>query len=147
MIDQASKLYMSAILREPSSIRITGFFSLTLVENTGIGFGLLSGNIVRVPVIIVSLLMASLIFIHIYREPVKSKTLQVSAGLIEGGIAGNLIDRIATGAVIDFLDFHIWPVFNFADTFIVCGIIMFLYLHIKDSKHQAESSMQLPRED
>ena len=47
------------------------------------------------------------------------------AGLIFGGALGNIIDRIRLGAVIDFLDFKIWPVFNFADTAISVVAILF----------------------
>ena len=41
--------------------------------------------------------------------------------LVLGGAAGNLIDRFTLGRVIDFLDFHFWPVFNIADSCLVCG--------------------------
>ena len=50
-------------------------------------------------------------------------------GFILGGTIGNLIDRIAYGFVIDFLDFRIWPVFNVADSFVTIGVIgLIIYL-------------------
>lgn len=51
---------------------------------------------------------------------------QVSLALILGGAMGNLIDRVRLGAVIDFLDFRIWPVFNVADSCITVGVILTL---------------------
>lgn len=46
-------------------------------------------------------------------------------GLILGGAFGNWLDRLRYQAVIDFLDFRIWPVFNFADTAITAGVILY----------------------
>jgi signal peptidase II len=48
---------------------------------------------------------------------------QIFVGFVLGGTIGNLIDRIAYGFVIDFLDFRVWPIFNFADSFVTIGVI------------------------
>jgi len=48
--------------------------------------------------------------------------------LVLGGAMGNLIDRVrVNGMVIDFIDFRIWPIFNFADSAIVCGMLVLLF--------------------
>ena len=52
---------------------------------------------------------------------------RVGLCLILSGAIGNLIDRIRLGAVIDFLDFRIWPVFNIADSAITIGAILLAY--------------------
>lgn len=49
-------------------------------------------------------------------------------GMIAGGAAGNLADRLRLGHVVDFIDFHFWPVFNVADTGIVIGVLLLLWL-------------------
>ena len=52
------------------------------------------------------------------------------------GAIGNLIDRIKTGLVVDFLDFRIWPVFNLADIAIVLGVAGMVYaILFKDKEH------------
>ena len=56
-------------------------------------------------------------------------------GLILGGALGNWVDRIRVGAVIDFLDFQIWPVFNFADTAITIGVGLFFLEMLKKQNH------------
>lgn len=54
----------------------------------------------------------------------RDRKVQVGLGLILGGAAGNLVDRVRIGAVIDFLDFRIWPVFNLADSCITIGAVL-----------------------
>jgi signal peptidase II len=60
--------------------------------------------------------------------------------LIAGGAAGNLIDRVRFGSVIDFLDFYLgsyhWPAFNVADSAICIGVGMFLLINIFDTRNQ-----------
>ena len=53
--------------------------------------------------------------------------LKTGMGLLIGGAIGNLIDRIKTGYVVDFIDFRIWPVFNIADIAIVIGVGIIIY--------------------
>jgi signal peptidase II len=57
-----------------------------------------------------------------YAPPLQSWTARVGLGAALGGATGNLIDQLRRGAVMDFIDLRIWPVFNFADTFIVVGL-------------------------
>ncbi|MBN1444899.1 MAG: signal peptidase II [Candidatus Omnitrophica bacterium] len=131
-LDRLSKYLMLRLLSgEFSSLRVFRYFSLTLVKNTGICFGMLSGFNVRIIVIIASFIIGLMIVLYLYRCPEKSMNTKIALGLIEGGIAGNLIDRIATGAVIDFINFHFWPVFNLADVFIVSGIALVFLQHMR----------------
>ena len=61
----------------------------------------------------------------------ESKFLLFSLGLVEGGIIGNLIDRVRFGYVIDFLNFKVWPVFNFGDIFIVVGTFLTIFYQLR----------------
>ncbi len=56
--------------------------------------------------------------------PDRSRWVPVCLGLILGGAAGNLVDRVRFGGVVDFLDFRVWPVFNVADSCITIGAVL-----------------------
>lgn len=100
--------------------------SLTLVTNTGAAFGLLPdlGTLFALVAIIV------VIAIPLYERyiPTDQPWLRIALGMQLGGAAGNLVDRLHHGHVIDFIDFKVWPVFNLADSAIVVGVsILALY--------------------
>lgn len=101
---------------------LPGIFHLTLVRNTGVAFGLLPGWGLWVAVVTICVL-AGLIFSAARRGTLKQGLFSWGLGLVLGGAAGNLMDRIWAGAVIDFLDFRIWPVFNVADSCITIGAV------------------------
>ncbi|MGC8977640.1 MAG: signal peptidase II, partial [Candidatus Ratteibacteria bacterium] len=126
IFDQFTKTFIKNFLEKNNyNINFFNFFSLTLVKNYGIFFGFLNNPRLRIFLIIFSIVSVILIFIYVLRYEKREKYYQFTFGLIEGGITGNLIDRIKFGYVIDFINFHFWPVFNFADFFIVIGIILF----------------------
>ena len=109
------------------------FFYLTYVKNPGAAFGFLS----RWPVLSVAvalLVIPAAVFVRqrfFSDEPLVS----VALGLVMGGAVGNLVDRLASGVVTDFLDFRVWPVFNLADSAIVLGVgIIVWWLWRKEGK-------------
>ncbi|MBI3313383.1 MAG: signal peptidase II [Candidatus Omnitrophica bacterium] len=117
---------------------IPDVFHLTLVHNKGIAFGIFRQYefILR---ILITLSIFVLLFIG-WRMCLKARgetnrkpmTIQeISMALILGGALGNWIDRLRFGAVIDFLDFRIWPVFNLADTAITIGVGLYMILLMK----------------
>jgi len=61
--------------------------------------------------------------------------------LILGGAIGNWIDRIRFGAVIDFLDFRVWPIFNVADSAITAGVFLYLILIIKEEQRKKKNAL------
>lgn len=125
LADQLTKfLAQTTLIPGISRPVINNFFHLTLVENQGIAFGLFQGAD-KILLIIITLSIAILIAVGFRVSPLHVKT-QWGIGLILGGAAGNWIDRIRFGAVIDFLDFRIWPVFNVADSAITLGVGIFL---------------------
>ena len=125
IIDFISKRVAIYFLSEKeSSVLIPRFFSFTLAKNTGGAFSILSDN---VPIIIIlSLFIIYILFSALKKDGYNNFEL-VCYSLIIGGAFGNLFDRVFYGYVVDFLDFYIfgydYPVFNFADIFIVVGII------------------------
>lgn len=137
-IDQFSKYLIVSLLSSTGSFSIFRYFSLTLVKNTGICFGVFNNLNLKNFIIVASLFIAAGIFLSL-KKVGKDKPTVISLGLIEGGILGNLIDRIRIGAVIDFINFHFWPVFNLADTFIVCGVITIVIRHWKKERRCIQS--------
>ena len=70
------------------------------------------------------------IIIYYYDQLPQTKAGQILWGLIVGGAAGNLIDRLIQGFVVDFIDFYFWPAFNIADMAISIGIVgLLIYLY------------------
>ena len=107
------------------------YFRLAHSANTGIAFGLFQGGAIIFTII--PAIAVAAITIYAYREGDASALLSVSLGMMLGGAVGNLWDRLAYGAVVDFLsvrlsDSLIWPTFNLADTFVVIGTAL-LILH------------------
>ena len=97
---------------------------LTYIHNAGAAFGLFQGS--RIPLVVISILAsAGVTWLALKRA---HGYLQVLAlGLILGGALGNLVDRLATGLVIDFINVglgdHRWPVFNVADSAVTIGVL------------------------
>jgi len=122
-VDQLTKFYFTKNLFLNQSVPvIKGFFHLTLVHNRGAAFGILKN---QTPLfIITSLLAIILIIAHLKKYKTRFSLYSLSLSLILAGAVGNLIDRVSLGYVIDFLDFHIWPVFNVADSAITIGAIL-----------------------
>ena len=113
---------------------IPGFVNLVHVQNPGGAFGLFSdhGALVRfILFICVACVAAGLVFYLHWRTPAKHWPLTGGFALIFGGAAGNLIDRIRHGKVVDFIDLHLggyhWPAFNIADSAISVGMVVFAY--------------------
>lgn len=121
-LDQATKWWMlRALVAGESTPVIPGVFHLTLVHNTGVAFGLLAGQgsmVMAITSVLILVLLAT------NRRAQPAPLLSWGMGLILGGAIGNLIDRVRFGAVIDFLDFRVWPVFNLADSCITVGAIL-----------------------
>lgn len=127
LADQLSKYVVLRTLLEGESIPIIkNFFHLTLVYNTGVAFGLFAGHL-NLLLIFISLSILFLIFFS-FSLAGENLSRQLCFALILGGAIGNWIDRIVFHAVIDFLDFRVWPVFNLADTAISLGVTFYLIL-------------------
>ncbi len=117
-------------------IKITPFFDITHIHNFGVSFGLFSGTIPSIYLIIIGLLVVFFIFYLLVNA--QDKLEQWGLFIIICGALANIIDRFINGYVIDFIYLHInqyyWPAFNFADIYISIGIIMILLNIIKKLK-------------
>ena len=127
ILDQLTKFWVrNTFSLGQSRPLLPGIFHLTFVTNTGSAFGLFPGA--RSLFIILSILTLLVLLTLAWRKRRKlSLLVQFSFGLLLGGVAGNLIDRLRFGYVIDFLDFRIWPAFNIADSSITLGVIFLSY--------------------
>jgi signal peptidase II len=127
--DRLTKYFIIKSLALGQSIRvIPDIFHITLVFNNGAAFGVLQNCALFF--IIFSFAAIALILLIIFRAHQMDALLAVSLALILGGAAGNLVDRIKFGYVIDFLDFRVWPVFNIADSCISIGIALIAFSFI-----------------
>ncbi len=136
ILDQITKAVITHYLILHQSIEVTrGLFNITYIRNPGAAFGLFRGisEIFRTIFLTGISITALAVIIFVYRT-IKDSASRIAFSLIAGGAAGNLIDRIRFGEVIDFLDVYVgryhWPAFNVADSAITAGVLLaVLFLH------------------
>jgi signal peptidase II len=122
--DQLTKQLVSSQLALDDEVHVAGPLSIHHVQNSGIAFGLFAS---ATP--IVTMLTAIAVGWMLYffaRSGARHPVLPVALGLLIGGSASNLIDRVRLGHVTDFIDLSFWPSFNLADSFIVSGVVILL---------------------
>jgi signal peptidase II len=133
--DQLSKAIVVARFSEDAMISIIpGLFRLVRVENRGIAFGLFSDSSSPIAGTLFALISAAaiiLIGVLLWQNHPAAKLTGWGLALILGGAAGNLVDRLLRGVVVDFLDFYVasyhWPAFNIADSAICIGAATLLW--------------------
>ena len=141
-IDRITKIKILDILQNKNFIFVNDFLNLTLVFNTGIGFGLLSfDEIIYYNLITLFILLIILIlFFYMLKSSNREKLF---FSLIIGGAIGNLYDRFFFQAVPDFIDFHFreyhWFTFNIADIFISTGVIFMILNELMPKKLKNEN--------
>ena len=129
LLDQASKEWVRGAFSLHESVElIPGFFSLTYIRNTGAAWGMFSGQNLTLALLAFVMLVALVMFRRRILPP--GPLHRVALGLLCGGIAGNLFDRLRLDYVTDYLDFYIqtwhWPAFNIADAAICIGVGIYL---------------------
>lgn len=142
LLDQASKIYIQYNLDIGESIPvIEGIFHITYIENPYTAFGLFK---YQTTFLVIAVLISVIFIILIYKKIIfkEKPSMYIPLTLVLGGAVSNLIDRVRIdGRVIDFVDFRIWPVFNFADASIVCGMLILLFhvlFHTSERKEGEE---------
>ncbi len=128
ILDQLTKLFINGTMQlHESKPIIQNILHFTLTYNTGATFGLFKD--MNILFILLSFAVL-LIMLSKYKELPSPKFI---SAVILGGVIGNLIDRLAYGHVVDFIDFRIWPIFNIADSCITLGTIALLIILVKES--------------
>ena len=124
IVDQISKFLVLNFLTSEKII-IENFISLNLVNNTGVAFGLNSGQNMTNNFIGILFIFIIVRFLISQKNNIDSKTEIIIYMILAGGIS-NLIDRIIRRAVVDFINVKNFSVFNIADIYIVVGWILFI---------------------
>lgn len=136
VLDQISKYFVLQYLIDNqaavSGIEVLPFFNLVLVWNRGVSFGLFNQDDGLMPYLLMALAAVLVLLVLRWLWRAETRTEATAFGLIIGGAIGNVVDRIRYGAVVDFLDFHAfghhYPAFNVADSSIVIGACLILFL-------------------
>lgn len=136
-----------------SQVVVPGFFNLTHVQNSGVAFGLfaaqgMSGGSWMLTLLGLGALTA--VALYFWFTPADNRLLLTALVLVVGGALGNLFDRVATGAVTDFVDVYVgahhWPAFNVADSAISIGIVLMALDSFRGYRSPAPAPSDTPAE-
>ncbi len=134
VLDQVSKIYIENNFFLGQAVNVVpGFLNIVSVRNRGVAFGFLRdyNTVFGVPILLVIGLIAIVVIFYIYlREDEHFLWRRIGLCLVLAGTFGNLIDRIRSGEVIDFVDIYFrsyhWPAFNVADSAITTGAVLLI---------------------
>jgi signal peptidase II len=127
-LDMWTKHWANENLQYRPPVELVGeFVRLTYTRNSGVAFGLGAG--LKFPYYIFSIAAAIIIVSMFLRRARQSRIREIALSLILGGALGNLVDRVRSGEVVDFIEigwnrWH-WPVFNIADSAVTIGVVLF----------------------
>ncbi|MCI1665442.1 MAG: signal peptidase II [Atopobiaceae bacterium] len=141
VLDQVTKAWASSVLVAGRAVAlIPGIMDLDLVYNTGAAFSM--GEGARWVFVVIALVVIGICLWLVATVDDLPRVLVVSLACVAGGGAGNLIDRVVSGKVCDFLatSFIDFPIFNVADMFVTCGVaVAFVsFLVIDGRRHEGE---------
>ena len=149
ILDQGSKRVIWEIYKHSGGADvIDGFFRITLSKNKGAVFGILSnaGQLL----LVIRMISIGVLSFFAYRMRYAPAHKRVCLGLILGGAFGNLIDHIAAGEVLDFLDVgigvHRWPTFNVADIAVTAGALLLILGYVLHPDSHLKEDEPSPRE-
>jgi signal peptidase II len=123
ILDQVTKHAIRADIHPGHVDKVIPGIKLVDVRNTGVAFSLFSGG--GTLVLVITLVALAALTAYFVLRP-GQRLLWLPTGLLLGGAIGNLIDRIRSGSVTDFIKLPHWPAFNVADTAITLGVIALL---------------------
>lgn len=140
LVDQITKQWVAGTMELYQSIEVLPVFNITYIHNPGAAFSFLADQPGWQRWFFAAIAtIASIVFAYwLAKTPKTNKWLSIAFALLLSGALGNLIDRVAFGYVIDFLDFH-WdnahyPTFNIADCAIFIGAVMMIIDSFKKEK-------------
>ena len=138
LIDQLIKLLIERSILVGQSVHlIPRLLSLTHVRNTGAAFSLFTGFSPYLAIVSFFIVLG-VIYLH-HSSSEKGSLIDFGLALVLGGSLGNLIDRLFRSQVVDYLDIHIWPVFNFADMMINLGVLLIILKLIRKEKDASDT--------
>lgn len=133
VLDQLTKsLALGSLADGPIDI-IEGALTLRLTYNPGGAFGVLQG----LPEFFLVATILVVVMVLFWARKLTERSWTIPLGMVLGGGVGNVIDRVirdTDGRVVDFVDLHVWPVFNLADSCIVIGVLLLILLSARDPK-------------
>lgn len=144
LLDQLVKYKVVNGIQPSDTVQVVNnFFYLTHVKNRGAAWSILQNG----RIFFIILAIAGCVGITYYLFKKIDVMAKLALSFIMGGAIGNLVDRVITGEVTDFLEFHfgtyIFPIFNVADIFIVVGtIILVIYMLFFSSNESKKSSTE-----
>lgn len=162
VLDQLTKWAVVARMEVGARITIIpGCFDLVHFRNTGAAFGMLAGTAegFRVPFFYAIAIAATVVLALLFRSlGVRERLLPFALSLVFGGIAGNILDRLWRGSVVDFLSFHVgeraldfglwgrpvhvaleWPAFNVADSAITVAMLLIIFSALRRRRGVSEA--------
>ena len=153
--DQLSKAWAQGALRPLGRLGVTvipGCFHLVYAENSSAAFGILQALPYELRRIVLTGFAAAAILVLVglvVAGRIQRGWTAAATGLILGGAVGNVIDRIRLGYVVDFIDWHVgdhyhWPTFNVADSGIVVGVFVLLFLSYVVDREKAKETAARP---
>jgi signal peptidase II len=125
ILDQVTKHIIRSGIPAGQERQLILGVKLVHVGNKGVAFGFFSGG---GTLVLVFTLVALAVLIGYFVLRPERPWLWLPTGMLIGGALGNLIDRIANGAVTDFIKLPLWPAFNVADTSITLGVVLLLFV-------------------
>jgi signal peptidase II len=148
VVDQLSKALVLTFLAPGAPhaevVIVPRLLRLYYVENTGAAFGLFQGKNPLLAFLAFGVVVALVVW---FRELVRFWLGALALGLQLGGAVGNLIDRFRHGFVVDFIDFSFWPTFNVADSAITIGVLMLLYVLLRQGQLESPRAREAERID
>lgn len=139
-LDQVVKWVVQSQMTPYQSIDLwNGLVSITYARNPGAAFSILQSY----PLLLAIITVVVFVLVWLNRRLLLDypRIFQAGVAVALGGALGNFIDRVRQGYIVDYLDFHIWPVFNLADTAIVCGVgLIILGLLFQNSAGKLKSA-------
>ena len=159
ILDQVTKYLVKSYMSLYDSTSLIGdFLRFTYIENPGMAFGIQFQN--KFWFTFLSIIAAIIVIFYLFRMPNERFIFRFSLAMILGGAIGNLIDRLAYGRVVDFIDVEFfdislpsfsflfvnfpgyymtrWPVFNIADSAVTCGMILLTWMVFTQKTHLNE---------
>ena len=124
-LDQLTKHTIAAGIQPGETRKFLPAIKLVHVRNTGVAFGFLSSG---GALVLVFTLLALAVLLGYFALRPERPWLWLPTGMLVGGAIGNLIDRVLSGSVIDFIKLPAWPAFNVADISITFGVIALLWV-------------------